>query len=1165
MKKSKILLCLLLKKYNKTLLVMRITAFLLLFSALNVIAETSYSQTTRISIDLKGSTVKQVLKTIEAQSEFYFLYNDELVDVNRKVNVSFKNDKIDNILNNLFGGKNVEYVVKDRHIILTPVNEKDIQQQKQKRITGIVTDATTGETLPGVTVMVQGTTKGTQTGADGKYTLDVTNTNVVLVFSFVGYLTDRIPTNGQLVIDVKLKTDIKKLDEVVVIGYGTKLKGELTGSVSKLNSDKIELRPVTGTLDALQGLISGVDITHTNGAPGQENFALTIRGVSSINGNSPLILVDGVPGDINLINSNDIQNVTVLKDASAAIYGARAADGVILVTTKGGNVSEKPVISYSSNFGMKSTDFLKKTTSTDHFVKMFNEANANDGDPQTFSNATLAKIAANDPGVGPGENWGVESYPMFYRSKDWYGDLFKTAMIQTHNLSISGGTDKTTYFLSGGYLHNEGNISAGSNYSDKYNLRMNVQTKIMKNLKLNAIISYDYQNTITPSALSNGGDLQDNAIEEALKAFSYVPEFNPTGNYYSYQGYGNAFQFLKEGGSENTKDSRLNNNFKIDWTPIKGLDWTGQAAINIENYSDNANNQTFYGYNWDNSINGLPRNLPNSAYFNNWNTLYKNFSTYLNYNTILFNKHSINLMAGASQEKHTQNSTYMSGANFLSNQIFVLPLSDPKNLTAGSFWNDDSWALLSYFGRLSYSYDGKYYIDATVRKDGSSKFSPEKRWSETYPSILAGWKLSEEPIFKTNISENIIDLLKVRASWGRTGNQDIPTLGLFDYYQLINIGGQYPIDGSTVSQLASMNGIASPTRTWETIETKNLGIDLGFFHSKLTASFDMYQKKNTNMLVSVAYPTTLGATAPTTNAGNLLIKGWELQGNWKSKVGDFQYNIGFMLNYNSNTLTNLQGNDSYSLGLNYARQGYPLNSFFGYKGSIIRTQAELDAYAAKFAGKGIVPGTQANGYKGLGVGDVMYQDIDGDGQITTYGDGSKGSTGDVVFLGSADPKYTYSVNAGLAYKSFDLSIILQGTGDKYDWRGNGNFGVPLAHSWFQPLDYFYGKTFSQDNLNAPYPRLSNSGTVKGNNYQCSSIYMVNTKYLRFKNITIGYNIPKKLLSKLNINSARIYFSGENLLTISPGTWGHDYDPEESNSEYNYPFYKTFSLGFNINF
>jgi TonB-linked SusC/RagA family outer membrane protein len=1146
-----------------------LSVLMLLFVVQFFGAQTLAAQSKKVTLHLVNAPLATVLNDLSKQTHYKFFYSDNVTDPNQKVTLDVVNEPLNEVLDQIFKGTKIGFQLKNNQILLfkkimeSNSNANNPQQGEMRKITGKVTDEK-GEAMPGVTIVEKGTTTGTITDTNGNYSFPKTSPNDILVFSFVGMQSQEVSVGNKNVINVALSESTTSLNEVVVVGYGTKLKSALTGSISTLGSEKIESRPVTGTMDALEGLISGVDISHTSGQPGQENYALSIRGISSINGNTPLILVDGVPGDINLINPNDIQDVTVLKDASAAIYGARAADGVILITTKGGNESGKPVVSYSTNFGMKSPSFLKKTTPTLHFVEMFNEANANDGDPQTFSDATIAKIKVNSSDVGPGENWGVESYPMFYQSKDWYRDLFREAMIQSHNLSISGGNDKTTYFLSGSFVNNQGNISVGSNYSNKYNYRVNVQTKLWKTIKLSAIVSYDYQNTLAPSALLNGGDYNDDAIDNALKVFSYVPEFNPTGNYYSYQGYGNPFQDILEGGYESTNDSRLNNNFKIDWTPIKGLVWTGQAAVNIENYGDKDINQTFYGYNWDNSINGLPRNDPNSAYFNNWSTTYKNFSTYINYNTIIANKHSISIMAGASQEKQEENQTYMSGSDFLSNQIFVLPLSNPKNLTAGSYWNDDSWALLSYFGRLSYSYDGKYYLDATVRKDGSSKFSPEKRWSGTYPSVAIAWKLSEEPFFKSNVPENIMDLLKVRASWGKTGNQDISALGLFDYYQLINIGGEYPIDGSSVSQLASMNGIASPTRTWETIQTKNLGFDLGFFHSKLTASFDIYRKNNTNMLVSVTYPTTLGATAPTTNAGNLVINGWELQGNWKSKIGDVQLNVGLILDYNKDILTNLQGSSTFSLGENTAVQGYPMNSFFGYKGSIIRSQAELDTYAAKFAGKGIVPATQPNGYKGLGVGDVMYQDIDGDGTITTYGNGTKGSTGDAVFLGSADPKYTYSVNAGLEYKNFDLGIIIQGTGDKYAWHGNGNFGVPLAYSWFQPLDYFYGKTFSQDNLNAQYPRLSNSGTVKNNNYQCSSIYMVNTKYLRFKNITIGYNIPRKFLNTLKINSARIYFSGEDLFTISPGTWGHDYDPEESNTDYNYPFYKTFSLGLNVN-
>jgi TonB-linked SusC/RagA family outer membrane protein len=1147
--------CFVLKKMFN---IMKLTT-LLLFIPLFQVAAHSYAQETRLNLKFEKETLESVFSKIEQNTNFSIFYKNELIKKSKEVSGEFKDALIFEVLDQILKSENLTYSVKDKLIMIIPKESGTIElssQQADKKISGKVTDSS-GGSLPGVSVVVKGTTNGVITDTNGNYSLSNISENTQLQFSFVGMKTQEVSISGKTIINVTLHEETVGIEEVVAIGYGTKLKGELTGSVAKLNSDKIESRPVTGTLEALQGLIPGVTITRQNGQPGRQDYNLQIRGASSVNGNVPLVLVDGIPGDIGIINPNDIENLTVLKDASAAIYGARAADGVILITTKRGKKSDKPVVSYSYNFAMKQPSIMKKAATTEHFVKMFNEANFNDGDSQTFSNATLAKIAANDSGFGPGENWGVTSYPMFYQSKNWYKDLFKTSQRQTHNVSVSGGSDNSTYLISAGTVNDNGNIAAGNNSSDRYNLRMSLQSKISKSLKLDANISYDYLDITEPSQL---GD----AINNALKVFSYVPLKNPAGNYYGYQGYENPFQEVEMGGNRSTQNSRLSNNFKLDWEPIKGLIWTGQAAVNVERYDDKTDYATNYEHNWDNSINSLPRNFPNSANYSDWNTLYKNFSTYLNYNKA-FNKHSINLMAGASREKMDRKSKYISGADLSSNEIFVLTLSDPKNLSTGDYWDNNSWALLSYFGRFSYSYGGKYYFDATVRKDGSSKFSPEKRWSDIYPSISGSWKISEEPFFKSVVDENIVDLFKTRISWGKTGNQDIGVLGLFDYIQLINIGGQYPINGSTISKLASMNGIASPNRTWETIETRNLGFDLNLFHSKLKTSFDVYQKENTNMLVSVSYPSILGATAPTSNAGRLVTKGWELTGDWNSKIGNVQFNLGFLFNYNSNKLTNLQGNDTYNLGLTYARQGYAMNSYFGYKGSIIRTQSELDAYASKFAGKGIVPGTQTNGYKGLGIGDVMYEDIDGDGQITTYGDKTKGYSGDAVFLGSQDPKFTYSINTGLKYKNFDFGMILQGTGDKYSWRGNGNFGVPLSRSWFQPLDYFYGKTFSQENTGAEYPRLSNSGTVKNNNYQCSSLYLENTKYLRVKNITIGYTIPSQLFGRLNLKNARVYVSGQDLFEFAKGTWDKTYDPEENVAENNYPMYRTYSFGVSVNF
>lgn len=1154
----------------KTRRIMNITAILLLVCCLQVSARVSSQG---ITPNVKNAPLNKVFQEIRKQTGYTFMYTGTMLKKAKKVSMNVKNYPLQEVLSICFATQPFTYKIINQTVVVQPKEKVEFNTNSimtlpsppPVELHGRVVDKN-GAPVSNASVLVTGTTNGTTTNSEGRFTLTVSNNkNIVLEISSVGYQTQRIKIEGNTEINVTLEQDVTGLSDVIVIGYGTKKKGEITGSVATLSSDKIESRPVTGTLDALQGLIPGVTITRQSGAPGEQGYNLAIRGSSSINGNVPLVLIDGIPGDLSLINPEDIQDITVLKDATAAIYGARAADGVILVTTKKGKISEKPMISYSFNLAMKKPGLMKRATSTEHFVKMFNDANKNDGDPQTFSDSTLTKIAANDPGVGPGENWSLQSYPMFYQSRDQYRALFKTSLRPTNNVSVSGGSKNSTYLISFGDTRDNGTISAGTNFSSRDNLRINLQTNLLQNLKLDANISYDYLTIKEPSMLNED-------INIGLKVFSYVPLKNPVGNYYAYQGYGNPIQELKTGGNKTVGDSRLRNNFKLDWEPIKGLIWTGQIGINLENYNENAYYATVYEYNWDNSINSLVRNNPNSAYYNNQSSVYKNFSTYLNYSKTL-NKHGIKLMVGASRENFTKQSEYMSGADFTSNDIFTLPLSDPKNLSAGDYWDDNPWALLSYFGRGSYSYSGKYYLDGTFRKDGSSKFSPKERWSEVYPSISAAWKISEEPFFKNLIGNNIVNLFKTRLSWGRTGNQDIPALGLFDYIQLIRIGGQYPIDGSNISKMSSLNGIASPDRTWETIETKNLGFDLVMFQSKLSMSFDLYRKNNKNMLVSVAYPSTLGAAAPTSNAGSLLDKGWEFTSAWNSKIREVQFNLGVIFNYNTNIVTNLQGKDTYNLGLTTARQGYPLNSYFGFKGSIIRTQAELDAYASKYAGKGIVPATQPNGYGGLGIGDVMYQDIDGDGQITTYGDKSKGYSGDAVFLGSQDPKFTYSMIGGLNYKNFDFSFILQGTGNKYVWRGNGNFGVPFSHFWFQPLDYFYGKTFNENDPGAEYPRLSNNSTVKSNNYQFSTVWLENTRYLRVKNLTIGYTFKNIELSKLKLRNFRIYFSGQDIFELAKGTWGGIYDPEETTSdpnnptyyENNYPMYRTFSFGANINF
>jgi hypothetical protein len=410
-----------------------------------------------------------------------------------------------------------------------------------------------------------------------------------------------------------------------------------------------------------------------------------------------------------------------------------------------------------------------------------------------------------------------------------------------------------------------------------------------------------------------------------------------------------------------------------------------------------------------------------------------------------------------------------------------------------------------------------------------------------------------------------VDMLKLRGSWGQTGNQDISALGMYDYIQLINIGGKYPMgSGNNPVAGAILKGMASPDRTWETIRNVNLGLDFSLFQSRIAGSFDIYQKKNTNMLVDVVFPAVLGAVAPSTNSGELTTEGWDLAINFSDNAGDFSYKIGGNINFSESILTDLKGADQFNLGLTPFREGYPINSYFGYlSDGIIQNQQDLDAYSS-YAGKGIVPAIQPDGKKGLGIGDMMYKDVDGDGSITTYGDRTKGFFGDAVYLGSAIPKYTYGFTTDLKYKIFDFYMLWQGTGKKVVLR-TGEFAMPYFYPWFQPFEYFYEKTWSPDRMDAKYARISHADNVKYYNYAASDNMIENTSYLRLKNIQFGITLPKTLSQKMSLDLVRIYFSGQDIFEFTSGDWEGNYDPEEGQTFNTYPFFRAYSVGIDVKF
>lgn len=1019
---------------------------------------------------------------------------------------------------------------------------------QQKNITGKVRDEN-NHPLQSVSVTVKGNPNmGTTTDAKGNFSIGA-SANDMLVFEFVGYQKEEIKVSGNTSLDVTLLLLDTKLSEVVVIGYGTKLKGELTGAVSKVDSKAFETRPLTNTMNALQGALPGVTITRGSGRPGFENYSAQIRGASSVGGNRVLVLIDGIPGELNLINPNDIAEVTVLKDAAASIYGARAADGVIIVTTKKGKKGA-PSILYSGNYGIKKPQFLKKRTNTLQLAEMYDEGMRNVNQPGV-SEEVFEKIRNNAAPDPTGWLKYLENFPGFYQSHDWIDDVFGTGVQQMHNISISGGGDNNTYLFSAGYQRTEGVFKYGDNHSDRYNLRMNYDFKISDKINIETRTSFENQPTVTPTALGS-------ILYFVNQMGSYVPIYNPLGQLYKYQGgFRNPIQYLEEAGINKDNAYRLSTNLKGNLKLLNDLLLVGQVGVIVDFIERKETRPTFAQHNWDGTNFDIV-NVPNSALFTNARNVYQNYTAYLDYNKTIANKHRVNVMAGASREGKEYQNQSITGYNFASNEVFTLNLADRTKTQYANFTGGASdWALQSYFGRLSYSFDRKYLIDFTTRMDGSSKFAKNKRWSALFPSVAAAWNLSEENFIR---SLNVFDNLKVRASWGQSGNQEL-NFGNYDYISLISISGTYPLGSPNVGLPGAVSSIASQSRTWETIEARNLGIDLALLNSRLTGSFDYYIKSNKNMLVNDQLPATLGGSAPTQNIGKLETKGWDLTAGWNDQIGSFRYSISAMLSDNKNKLIELKGNDAYGEGLIYARKDYSLNSYFGYQfDGIIQNEEQLAAYKKL----GNVP---AN----LGVGDVMYKDVDGDGKITAFGDAGKGTKGDMVYLGNLVPRYVYSSNISLSYKGFDLSIFLQGIGKRQGIR-TGEFSYPFPSVWMQPLEYFYGKNWTPDNPDARYPRIIPGAVgfdgIRDWNWRYSSMRMNNLAYLRLKVLTLAYNLPQTLVHKAKMQNIRVYVTGQDLLTFSKDTWNRSFDPEETwerSDEQTYPFNSVISFGLDIKF
>ncbi|MEH3113819.1 SusC/RagA family TonB-linked outer membrane protein [Pedobacter terrae] len=817
----------------------------------------------KININVDNAKLKEVIAQIRKQTDYDFLYNNADVKHTKPISLKASNMDVIAVLEECFKDQPVSFTVKNKTVLITSRPATLVNpghEQKRQRITGKVTDAADGEPLTGVSVLVEGTKIGATTDADGNFSIDAQGSNAVLVFSYIGYVTQKFTYIGQTSISIKLVKADTKLQDVVVVGYGTRAKGAVAGAISTVKAEVFENRALNNSLDALQGTVPGFTITKGSGQPGGGEYGFNIRGSSSINGNSPLVLVDGVPtsfATFNALNPGDIAEVTVLKDAAAAIYGARAGDGVVIVTTKKGR-SGPPEVSYSATFGLKEPAFLRKMQNTLEFAEFMDEGLRNVG-IAGFPQSVFDKIRANAPYEAVGWNYNITNFPGFFGYTDWNKEIYKSAFQQLHNVSISGGGENNNYLFSAGYNKDEGVVRYGINNSQRYNLRLNYDFRLTPKLNLETRTSYTNLGNINPTELGN-------ALTNVTRQFPYQPVFNPQGQFYGYQGYENPAQTLSEGGISRDNTSNIATNFKADYNVLQGLKLTAQAALRLNYNNNNYTRPTFTRYNYAGGIQDI-RQTPNSAQYINSRSINELYQLYADYNKQLGTNHKINITAGASIEKTKNEGQNVWGYNFVSNEIFTLNLADRTNVAFtnfGGFLNRQS--LGSYFGRVSYSFKDKLILDVTARADGSSKFAEDRRWSAVFPGASLAYNLSEESFIKSIPS---INQLKLRASWGKMGNQEIGALGLYDYIPLVNITGTYPIGSPNAGLQGARSNPASADRTWETIENRNIGVDVALLNSKLSFSFDYFNKINNDMLVAIAVPATFGGAAPSSNQGKL--------------------------------------------------------------------------------------------------------------------------------------------------------------------------------------------------------------------------------------------------------------------------------------------------------
>ncbi len=993
----------------------------------------------------------------------------------------------------------------------------------QQSITGTVTDET-GLPLPGVTVIVQGTTTGTVTNVDGNFTIEAP-ADGTLQFSFIGMKTLTELVSGRTTINITMLGDAIGIDEVVAIGYGTEKRVNVIGSVAQVTNEKLENRPVTSVSNAITGQMSGVTVIQRSGKPGYNDGEVRVRGVGSFGATpSALILIDGVPGSMNEININDIESISVLKDASsAAIYGARSANGVVLVTTKRGK-KEKLTVSYNGYVGVSTpTEYPDLATSWE-YAEMFNIANG----VESFSPEDIQKYKSGQ-------------YPDTHPNTDFLSETFTRNGIQTgHDLSIAGGQKSNRYFFSVAYLNEQGIVE--NNDYERFNFRLNMDSELHEKLTMTTRIAGSFEEANEPTTTANKNSSGVNGIIQTAVRYPaiYVGQFT-NGDYGGGpENGGTPVSWLASKGYYMRPQTKASINLRLDYTPIEEL---VLSALGGYNFGLNEGRHYRASQRLSSDLN-LP--LATLDQYKN-NSVFKTMQFLAEYSKIL-DKHNFKVLGGYSFEDQRSEDFSGSRINFPSNDYTVMAMGGVDNQEVTG--NDYEWAIQSLFGRLKYSFADKYLFEATVRYDGSSRFPEDQKYG-TFPSLAAGWRVAEEDFFKDAVP--FMSNLKMKASWGILGNQNI---GNYPYQATLASGRNYPF-GTGLANGAQYTTYKDPTLHWETTETYDIGVETGFFDQKLTLNVAYFDRFTYDILFkpSSSVSKVLGVGVSETNTGEVKNTGWELELGHQNNLGDFSYQI-------SGNYTKIN-NEVVTLGLGNVEQpngmigngsdlfiGYPMQMYYGYKtDGVFISDDDVTAWHDQSK---VTPNPEP--------GDLRYKDISGPDGVP---DGVVDPTYDRTYLGSRIPEHTYSFNLSAQYKNFDFTAFLQGVAgvkgrlDGYVGYAFNNLGT--IQQW--QID---GRFDPENPVRYPeYPRLeiiTNSGTP---NTQLSDFWTISGSYLRIKNLQLGYSLPQHVIEKMRIKSLRMYFSAENLYTFN--NYRQGWDPEINTNGSYYPILATYSFGLNVKF